>query len=286
MGQCGRRLGVVLEALEATGRGIHAVQAAAGRAHPDRARVVPQDGAHLRVAEARGVGRLGSEVREPPAAGIQEVETAVGAHPQTALAVEVEGVDAVVGEARSVGGVVGEAPQRSAGEIEADEPSIAGADPQCVLATREPQHADVAAGQLLLADHPVGGSLPCGQPAGGSGPQVARPVFLDVPYEAAGQRGRVRRHLLPRRIVLVDLEREAIEPVQAVLGGEPDVSASVLEDVHDRGLGQPLIEGEAIEPDGPDRPGRSRDGQRRSRQRQRGEDCEARFNGFHGLRSS
>ena len=83
----------------------------------------------------------------------------------------------------------------------------------------------------------------------------------DVPDEAVGEGGEVGR------VVPVDLEGGAVVAVEPVLGGQPDVAAPVLEHVHHRGLGEPLLEGEALEADRADEGGR---GRRRQRERRPG----------------
>src|SRR5439155_1004902 len=139
---------------------------------------------------------------------------------------------------------------------------------------------DVPAGQLRLAHHAVGRPLPHRQATGGGDPQVAGGVFVDVPDEAGRERGGVGG------VVLVHLEGQAVVAVEAVLGGQPDVPAPVLEDVHHRRLRQPLLEREVIEADRPDGSGASGAGHGEGGQRQRRYDRWSSFKESHQLCSS
>ena len=240
--EAGVHLRVVAEPLEAAGRGIQAVQAGSRGADPEPAPVVLQDGTHPAFAEACRVGGVGLEVHELP--GVPAVESCFGAYPQAVLAVDVQGIDPVVDEARGLGRVVSEARERAARHVQPEKACVAGADPEDSLLRRKAQRADRDSRQLLLPHDAVRGPLPLGQAAGGGDPEVAGGVFLDVPDEAARQRGRFCG------IVLVDLEGEPVEAIEAFLRRQPDVPAPVLEDVHHRGLRQPLLQREAVEADG------------------------------------
>src|SRR5258708_31447838 len=89
---------VVPEMVEAMGCGIQAIETTAGGAHPERATVVLQNGAHLEVTQAGGLGWILAEMLESLAVVAQEVKAAVGAHPEPTLAVDVDGVDPIVAE--------------------------------------------------------------------------------------------------------------------------------------------------------------------------------------------
>ena len=206
---------------------------------------------------------------------VQAVEAVLRPHPEAVLPVDVESGDAVVGDGGGLVGVVHVRGQLARADVEAEQAVLARPDPERVVLGRIPQHPDVPAGQLRLAQHAVARALPHGQPAAGGHPDVARAVLFRVPDEAVGERGGVGG------VVLVDLEGHAVVAVEAVLGGEPDVPAPVLEDVHDRGLRETLLQGQAIEADRPRRRGHRRRRDRQSGQGQHAQDAVAMVSQFH-----
>ncbi len=175
-------------------------------------------------------------MREALAVLIEAIEPALRAHPEPVLGIDEQRVDAVVEETRWIAGLVREGLELARGQVVAEDTRIARPDPEDVVLLRMPQGADVPAADALLADDAVGGGIPGGQAAAGPDPQDAGAVLFHVPHEAVGKRACIGD------VVLVDLEAGAVVAVQAVLGRQPDVAAAVLEDVHDRGLGEALLE--------------------------------------------
>ena len=117
------------------------------------------------------------------------------------------------------------------GQVEAEEARVAGADPERV------RLAAGRGGPGCAARH-----CPAARPCRWRGPRGQAATV-------AIQRSPRRPPRRPRRscraagcvggVVLVHLEGDAVVAVQAVLGGQPDVAAPVLEDVHDRGWDSP-----------------------------------------------
>jgi hypothetical protein len=50
-----------------------------------------------------------------------------------------------------------------------------------------------------------------------------------------------------RRVILVGLEADPVIPVEAIVGPQPDKPLAVLDDLHDRMLGEPVFDGKMVE---------------------------------------
>ena len=240
--QAPRDIRLVAEVPESSAR-REPIEAAGRGPHPDRSEVVLEDGAHLRLAQARCRRRVRDEVHEGVRAGVEPVEAPVGADPQPTGAIDGERVDAIVDEASRRTGVVDETRERAGRDLQAVQPRVARSDPERALLRREGERAHVLGRERLRAHDPIARPLPAGETSSGRDPEVARGVLGQVPDEARGQRGGVG-YVAP-----VDLEADPVVAVEAVLRGEPHVALPVLEDAVDARLRQALLEGEAIEAD-------------------------------------
>ena len=105
------------------------------------------------------------------------------------------------------------------------------------------QGADVPAADALLADDACRWSGPRRRGRRGWRSRGCRPRPPRRPTRSCPAASPVGG------VVLVDLEAGAVVAVQPVLGGQPDVAPPILQDVHHRGLREPLLEREAVEAD-------------------------------------
>ena len=220
--------------------------AATVRPHPERSRSILEkrrDESRTRPA------RLGRNVNEDAPCRVETVQaTSVRPHPEGSGTIHEEGPHVVVREARRIAGVVPEPLETARPGVEAREAPTLRPDPDppvAVLAERAdgvrgetgrvggvvPKARDVARRRI----EPVQPSL--------EGPDPDHPgtVLHEALQLVVGEAPRVSRD------VPEDGETIAVPSVQAVLRGEPEESAPVLEASLDDALREPLRQGELLE---------------------------------------